>query len=151
MTAVEVIDQSPPTFLFHLGGSRRMAEIVTEKKSKVIVTISPTTDYDYYATWSSAIASYLMQNGFQETYFTCHSGNSPQGYEADTEVEEIFYHDNVQVVLRKDASLYYDIFESIDPEFYVEYLWKSGPQAPNRPQITDIFNALYRAYHSKGN
>lgn len=48
----------------------------------------------------------------------------------------------VQVVLRFNPALYNKMHTSISPEFYRDYLWKSGNSRPERKQIRAIINQL---------
>ena len=114
---------------FYLGGSRWMNDVDPE-----LVPINKDTDYDFYVTYTSKIESWLYQNGFNET-------KSHSGY-YDDEAVNILEKDNVQVVLRKDAELYRMCFETIDPEFYANYLWKKSNNC-NVGLIQPFFNQLF--------
>ncbi len=114
----------------YLGGSRRMAQ-------KYGFSIDPDTDYDFYATYSSVIAYELIKNGFVDT-----AVESNTEYDLDTEAVQIFYRDNVQIVLRKDAVFYESVFENIPKEVYVNYLWKS---APHLKHMDERYIKIHRA------
>jgi hypothetical protein len=128
-------------FHFYLGGSRRMAQ-----KAPGVISVTPATDYDFYCDdyeiEGSKIIYFLKQLGFVE------SKTQPEYF--DDECVIIFKHaDNVQVVLRKDAKFYSKVFESIDPQFYYHFLWKSSPVKPNPAMIMPIFNQLFRTARTK--
>jgi len=51
---------------------------------------------------------------------------------------------NIQVVLRKNAEFYRNVFDNIDPDFYYHYLWKSSPVYNSETfSIHKIFNQLF--------
>lgn len=138
-SVVSQLIKSP--YKFYLGGSRRMAQ-----KSPGIITIKPETDYDFYCDGfsheGSEIIYFLKQLGFVE------SKTQPEYY--DDECVIIFKHsDNVQVVIRKDAKFYCNVFESIDPTFYYHFLWKSSPVKPDPAMIMPIFNQLFKTARLK--
>jgi hypothetical protein len=124
----------------YLGGSRRMAE-----RAPFRITVTDSTDYDYYVTHSASVLSYFLANGFD------YAPSSRGGYYLDDEAVDIVQRGPVQVVLRHDAEFYYDVFETIDSRFYYEMLWKSSPVVTTdmRKNIQPIFNALFQAAHSR--
>lgn len=99
--------------------------------------ISSETDYDFYATYSTEIESFLLKNEFYES--------SHGGYELDTEAVIIYKKDNVDVILRKNAEMYHRVFSSIDPDIYYHLLWKSSPdRLIDKKYIQLIFNTLFK-------
>jgi hypothetical protein len=141
--ALDVIHRS--MFSLLLGGSRRMSQIAEATGSLTKITISSETDWDFYATYHWDLHKYLTDNGFQETDFS--SKLVETGYALDDEAHCILERENVQVVLRKNAGFYLNVFENIPVQFYHDYLWKSSPAEPDRSQIQPIFNALFAVAH----
>jgi hypothetical protein len=141
--ALDVINRS--TFSPLLGGSRRMAQIAASTGSPTKIEISSDTDWDFYATYHWDLHKYLSDNGFHETDFS--SKMVETGYALDDEAHCILERDKVQIVLRKSAGFYLNVFENIPVQFYHDYLWKSSPAKPDRSQIQPIFNALFAVAH----
>ena len=121
---------------FFLGGSRRMNQLWPS-----FVEIKADTDYDFYTDDSPYVRNWLLKNGFVEK-------TSGEEY-FDSECCAIFKHttDDIQVITRIDAEFYQKVFESIDPKFYVDYLWKSAPNPGPRENIQGIFNQLFHTAH----
>lgn len=135
---VKMLEDSP--YKFKLTGSRYF-----EKKCRNPETIATTefTDYDFYAPNQERIHKWLLETG----EFECITSDAAM-YAMDDDVCAIFsgIRSNVQVILRFEAEMYHGVLISIDPEFYRDYLWKSGPNQPKREQIQAIFNQLYKTY-----
>jgi hypothetical protein len=122
---------------FFLGGSRRMAVLGAERG--IVFALRPGTDYDFYATWEQEVVADLKNAGFTKT--------STEYEYYDDETVAIMIMDDVQIVLRKDAEFYSNVFENINPQFFHDYLWKSGPNSPSPDQIRNIFNQLFQTAH----
>lgn len=153
-SALDVLKQS--AFKFYLGGSRRMAQrfeaeygldtddftkwLENHKDVDFVIRVTEDTDYDFYATYSTGVESYLFDNGF-----TLSEANE---YYLDSECMVIYKRDNVQVVLRRDAEFYQTVFENIDLKVYYHFLWKSSPVKPNRELIGPFFNMLFKIAHA---
>ena len=126
-----------------------MEEIEQEKTGSMVtsynykIVTNPDTDYDFYATHTPGIISFLLSSGFVETDCSKKANTLSNIYLLDDEAFTIVQKDNVQVVLRNNAAFYRAVFENISPEFYYTYLWKSSPAAPDRSQIQSIFNMLF--------
>ena len=118
----------------YLGGSRFMA-----KKYPKIISVTAHTDHDFYIQDSPAIRQLLKELGGQE-----HTYATPPYCDDDCNAIYLFPIDGCQVVLRKNAYAYNKMFDTIDGEFYRDYLWKSGPNKPQREQIKAIINQLLR-------
>ncbi len=104
------------------------------------IVVGEDTDYDFYATYTPEVESYLLNSGFEY---------SPANeYYLDSECTCILGKENVQVVLRTDAEFYKTVFENIDLEVYYYYLWKSSPEKPNRALIGPFFNMLFDIAHA---
>lgn len=119
-----------------LGGSRYFA-----MKYPDIIQIKKTADWDFYAQDSKEIIDALLSRGYYIAY-TPMCGY----YDGDTNLSKIFKHtefQEIQVLLRHDVELYKKVIRSISPEFYRDYLWKSGPNYCAREQIQSIFNQLF--------
>jgi hypothetical protein len=118
-----------PHHKFYLGGSRRMNE-----RDPELIPINTYTDYDLYIDYTPEAYQYLIGIGFQKT-------STEYEYFDDNAVCVMSCRD-IQVVMRKDASTYKKVFESITPKFYHRYVWKSGPYHPDNDQIREIINQL---------
>lgn len=119
---------------FYLGGSRRM-HLLHAKNKEHQVFINSKTDYDLYVTYSEEVACFLSSLGYKAL--------SGEYDDPDTEVVSIVSKGNTQIILRRDAVFYRLVFEYIPVKYYIDYLWKSGPNKPSRKQITETFNALF--------
>lgn len=137
-------------FTFYLGGSRRMEQRYNKLYYSSIVPCAQLpvfdikttedTDYDFYATHSKALESFLLDEGFDY---------SPANeYYLDSECVTILNKGNVQVVLRYNADFYARVFENISLEFYHDHLWKSSPTNPDRSKIGPIFDMLFNIAHA---
>lgn len=123
------VDLTELPFEFYLGGSRRMNQKFPDQ-----IAITSNTDYDYYATYTEEIEQTLLSRGWIYT-------SSSTGY-FDDQAVKILWKDSHQVVLRKDAKFYNQVFESIPVKFYYDYLWKKNPEV-DRSKIKGYFNYLY--------
>ena len=137
---------------YTLSGSRLFAS-----KSDLI-KINDETDYDFCAEYSKEESLKLEEIGLEciigesvqdytdmtsvEIGLECIIGESVQDYTDMTSVE-IWIAPKIQVVLRKDCIGWMKMINSITPEFYRDYVWKSGPNFPKRQAIKDILNQLY--------
>lgn len=145
LVVIQSLIDSP--YDFYLGGSRLKALQRPENGANVNpVSVTADTDYDFYATYTEDVVSYLIANGFDLTDF-CKSLDE-DGYELDNEAVVIYVCGDIQVVLRRDAKFYQRVFDSIDLGFYYNHIWKSSPACPDRPAIKSIMNALFDAAHS---
>jgi hypothetical protein len=120
-------------------------EDIDDDDLSCILSAGAITDYDYYMEDHPLLISIIIDNGFE----IIHDGDS--GYCDDLVVaiyqKKVF--DNLkefkfQVVVRSDVILYKKVIDSITPEFYSKYLWKSGISSPTKEQIRDIINQLIR-------
>ena len=153
---LQLLQLSP--ILFYLGGSRGMEIMETRsitdfdhlmRNGGYLIVTTPDTDYDFFTTFSQETLDFLLNNGFVHTVSSIGGFVNGYSYYMDDEAIAIVEKGNVQVVLRKDAVFYKRVFESITPEFYAKYLWKSSPYGVNREQIKPIFNALFAAARSQ--
>lgn len=150
------LEQQPEPF--YLGGSRGMEALnraVTPAGCRAIlraggdvVIAAPTADYDFYVTYSEDLLNRLLAAGFGHTVSSIGGFINGYDYYMDDEAIAIVEKGPVQVVLRKDAEFYKRVFESISPDFYAKYLWKSSEYAVDTSQIKPIFNALFAAAHA---
>lgn len=135
---------------FYLGGSRRMAQLQQQKDPQFItcpqiVIDAVATDYDFYTTMNDNTVATLQNNGFDI------SATSSDYF--DDEAELILFNNNIQVVMRKDANFYRNVFERIEPWFFYQYLWKSSPAMTERSQLFEIrriFNQLFAIRRNMG-
>lgn len=150
----------------YLGGSRRMHELSGDSSwdrllaaptpppdqnfgpSKedilelMIIPITEATDYDFYATHTNELYTFLTEKGFEMS--TIADADVDSWYDLDKEAVTILAMDNVQIVLRKDAEFYRAVFDQIEPWFYKKYLWKSsGEPTVVRSDIQLIMNMLF--------
>ena len=162
-TITNVLSIAQRTTPIYLGGSRRMNQLCGAVSGSapdhglnpsvpllesVCVSITESTDYDYYATYSQQLEQFLLANGFSYTDFARFVAKREQyvsgDYSLDDEAVTIVQCENVQIVLRKDAELYKSVFDNIQPWFFVKYLWKSTiDPAMIRTEIKPIFNMLF--------
>lgn len=125
---------------FNISGSRYF-----NRKAPEIIKVTSDTDWDFFAdTKDPSVREFLEAYGFVETYNDKKDGINPD-YKGDDLLDFIFEHEdyNIQVLLRKDIKSYIQVQTSIIPEFYRDYLWKSGPNAPQRDQIQAIYNSMF--------
>lgn len=143
MTTAEFdIETLGKSFKFYLGGSRRMAERNFEEPLRgeevECVSIKEYTDWDYYATWTKELSDALLKLDWSDSY-----PNAKSGEYIDTEAIQIFEKRNHQIVLRKNAEFYNEVFESIPTWFYIKHLWKSGPNRPTKEYIQKHIEMLF--------
>lgn len=125
---------------FILCGSRKF-----EQADWVIKTDS-CTDYDYIAPYCNENRGILKSIGFIVRINK--SDHTNQDYMDNTAVELWTNYGSVnriQIILREDNDTWAKMLDNIDPTFYYNYLWKSGPNKPTCTTIRDIFNQLYRS------
>lgn len=122
--------------LFQLCGSRYMAKMHPD-----IITVNEHTDWDFFCDSSdSAAYDWLMSN----TNGVAVYNNENMKYGFDDLATQIFMGQDFQVIVRKDAVKYKQVMHRLDPEFYRDYLWKSGPNSCSRDQIQRIFNQMFK-------
>lgn len=121
-------------FDYYLGGSREMA-----KRNKELITITETTDWDFYATWSVERENILLKKGFtlNESAMDCRDSETVDIYEGTFEGKEIDF------ILRVNAEFYSKVWKSIFPEFYYTFLWKSSPKKPLISEIILCMEQLF--------
>lgn len=131
---------------FYLGGSRMMAKrAALDDFCEVQINIKSSTDFDYYVTDGPKVDNFLISLGFKlKTY----SGDKSYMDDEAIAVYEIDTTPKVQVVLRKDADFYKNIFDSISLKFYYDHLWKSAPHHNAKSEleqkkIKDTMNQLF--------
>lgn len=125
---IEMMKSSGHTY--YLGGSRRMKEL------GAAVVLTKKTDFDFYVTYDEEVEAHLTRNGFYDTSAT------PDYF--DSEVIRIMELGQVQVVLRKDAEFYRQVFDNIDPHYYYHMMWKSHPEGCKRDMIQPLFEMLFK-------
>lgn len=115
------------------SGSRYFANL--NKK----IAITPSTDYDFYMQYSDENLK-LIENFNCSVRYT----HDPRYPFDDLAVAIVTLHnDNAQIIMRSDAALYNKVQQTIHSDFYHDYLWKSGPNKPQREQIMRIYNQLF--------
>ena len=114
-------------------GSRWFADVYPD-----VIQINEFTDWDFYCLDSEHNHKRLVELGFH------HVTNGTSQYPLDDLTIAIYQFADVQVVVRSDTAHYAKTILRIDPEFYRDFLWKSGPNAPKRPEIQRIFNQLFK-------
>jgi hypothetical protein len=151
------------SFLF---GSRSMAaRSATESfdpSAAIGSRITEGTDWDFSAPWSQANHDALITNGF------AHWPSDQLSYRDDLTVsvyiksyshkfdiknlilQELGEIPTANVVLRNDFPLFVRTWNSIDPQFYHDYLWKRSPRfdyqdlSLTKSMIRDTMNQLFR-------
>lgn len=145
---IDLLRNSP--YAFYLGGSRRMSQIEDERAAAngtdvtglKVIKVTTDTDWDFYATYTPELEQWLSNNRFTHTECSLGAKHVWEGY-LDDEAISILERDNVQVVLRKDAEFYQQIFENIKIDVYYNFLWKSSPAIVDKSKIQTLFNQLF--------
>ena len=117
----------------HQCGSRYFAAI-----GPSYVQVGEDTDYDFFC--GVEMKDELLSLGLLEVIV-----RSTELYDLmDNDTAAILASEDrkIQVVLRFNPALYNKMHNSISPEFYRDYLWKSGVSNPERKQIRAIINQL---------
>lgn len=122
----------------NLCGSRYFA-----LKFPDIIKIDKDSDWDFYVQETDEIYNTLIDRGYTPQLYN----QGDPAYHGDELLSCIMINTRfpyTQVLLRTDAKLYTKVIKSISPEFYRDYLWKSGPNYCIRENIQNIFNQLFR-------
>jgi hypothetical protein len=141
----------------YLFGSRSMAvrdDYVTVKtsdfdvKSSIASLITRKTDFDYAAPNSYKLRDDLIDDGWKEVevdglYHPCALLKGLFLKEQDGQT--------VQILLRSNHELFMAAWDSISPEFWYRYIWKSSPEfvfsyldkKHQKKYITDIIGQIY--------
>ena len=117
---------------FFQCGSRWFAE-----KYPDVIQIKDSTDWDFYCVDTPGNHKFLSNLGFKLV-----DGLNAK-YPFDDLAVAIYTGADVQVIVRSDPAHYAKTILRISPEFYRDFLWKSGPNKPERSQIQRIFNQLF--------
>lgn len=134
---------------FYLGGSRYM-----QMKFPEVFQLSPGTDWDFYCTDCRGVRNFLHDIGFVDKYAPSldPSACAVAPY-LDDECLAIYEYSNqledVQVTLRKNATFYRNVVNSVSAEYYYNELWKSSPKMTkeSRLKIGMRFNQLFATAH----
>ena len=154
LTEQELLDVSPlvkPTLIninASMHGSREMAAR-EDSPSRLKYRIHHTTDFDYVAQDNEFNHNILKQDGFLKVdnkYFLNPSSLFVACYTKT--FHDRYYPCEVQIILLKDKMTYIDVWDSIDPNFYATYLWKSGSNKPDKAQISAIMKQLIKTYNT---
>lgn len=133
-----------PEFPIFLFGSRSMAERPAtqyfDPQKEIKPFIYPSTDWDFimpnHTTWKKA----LRDDGYEEKELD----KSP--YPWSKGVDSIFVryreNDNTQVLIRNDYEVFIRLWWKIDPKFWHDWLWKRGPNKPNRMLRHDVIEQM---------
>ena len=147
------IEELKQKFDIFLGGSRYMAQraVMETVEPRVDISyssihLSADSDWDYYATHSPQLENEFLSRGWIHTMSTTNTKDTGESY-LDSEAVSILEKDKHQIVLRKDANFYKEVFDSIPVWFYHCYLWKSSPHGGilgiERDKIQPIFEMLF--------
>ena len=120
--------------LFHLTGSRYW-----NRHSEQLVPLTPETDWDFVAEYNLEVIKKLLANGFEARSDS--TGIGAASYGDGSTVCVLYYDKDVQIIFKKNVSIYLEVQNTIGVEFYANYLWKK-----NGNSITDIqtiLNSLY--------
>lgn len=131
-----------------MHGSREMASR-PEASNHLKFGLKENTDFDFVAQNIPDVQRILYECGFKridDNYFK----NSNQLFVAcyTKTYNDSYVPAKVQVILLSDHKTYQSVWESIDPDFYEKYIWKSGPNKPNRKQISAIIDQLITTFLS---
>ena len=122
---------------YYLNGSR----LFNEKSN--LIKISSDTDYDFCVDDSEKESIRLTELGFLRYQY---KSGSDVDY-LDMTATSIWYgtidNKSIQVVKRTDCDTWMRMINSITPEFYDRYIWKSGVYKPTRENIQAVLNQLY--------
>ena len=122
--------------VLHMSGSRYF-----NGKDPSLVPIDEDTDFDFYCQYIEGETEKILER------FNCRvTWGTNAAYPLDgLAVGVVELHDEpVQIILRSNAALYTRVQSSISVDFYRNYLWKRGPNKPQRAQIQDIYNQLFK-------
>jgi hypothetical protein len=128
---------------FGLGGSRRMAQ-----KYPTLVQIGGDTDWDLYCNDTSENRQLLLDKGFLMI-------EAENRLYWDDLLVDMYKHKSlpIEVLIRKDCTIYRSSFEALSGEVFVERLWKSSPtRDPNMCKasfcmsVRDYFNGIFRLH-----
>jgi hypothetical protein len=114
-----------------LAGSRLFAQ-----EHPSIIQVTEFTDWDFCGEYSKELEDQLIKLGL-----TLHTGGAEQY--CDLTTQAILTFGEMQVVLRSDCEGWMKMIHSILPEFYRDYLWKSGPNSPKKETIQAMLNHFY--------
>ena len=122
-----------------LGGSRYM-----NQKYPDVISVSEDTDWDYYCQDHDVIREELLK--IPGMYLVQPAEQNKVQYPYDDLAIDIYQSldKKCQVIVRSNVDKYSKVMANINPEFYRDYLWKSGPNKPDRYQIQRIFNQLFQ-------
>ena len=141
-------------FLF---GSREMSLRSSSKNfdtSEIRDLITESTDYDYAAQYSKKLCDRLNRSGWskipdEKLYHKCRLLESIWQKKKNDQT--------VQIMLRNNHDLFVRAWNSIDPEFYYRYIWKSSPEFTwreselyeQRKHIGQMMEQIYKIIHSE--
>lgn len=123
-----------------IGGSRYM-----NANYPSIIQINESTDWDFYIqknTENESRISELQKSGAVGKVEKSIAENSPL-YPYDNLTDSIYLGSDFQLVVRTDADKYSKVMSRLDPNFYRDFIWKSGPNKPSRDSIMRIMNQLF--------
>ena len=107
-----------------------------------LINVEPHTDWDFFCGEDPQIEKELLDAGF---YLVQPAREHLDRYPYDDLALRIYQTTTreVQVIVRSDPELYDKVLLSIGALFYRDFLWKSGPNKPERDQIQRIMNQLF--------
>ena len=116
----------------HLCGSRGLV-----KNNPSFVPLED-SDYDFCLTYSIDMYNMLIDYGFHDT------ATMPEYFddEARAILEITTSTVPVQVVLRRDAEFYMEVYNAIPSNVYISYLWKRSASC-DRELIQPLFNLMF--------
>lgn len=131
-----------------LIGSREMASRVSDffNINKINSIINDYTDYDYVVEDSEANHKYL-----EKIFGTNCLSYTNNPYEPDLLTTGIYIGQSVtqevQFIVKKYSKGFIELWDTIDPEFYYNYIWKQGPNIDTRDnnyreKIKKVINQL---------
>lgn len=140
----------------YLFGSRSMVDRKSANpdfnaKTMIGPNIAYDTDYDIAAPFEESVEKYLTDRGY-----TCVDASNM--YAKDKYFKTLYTkkgHDNknAQIILRSNHELFKKVWNTIDPEFYYENIWKRSPEfmkkyrhldhVKTKEKIMLVMNQLY--------
>lgn len=108
----------------------RLSTRYFDPSSKILPLIKETTDYDYTAEHSVTLDLALKKEGFITPF--ADQKQSQHAYYTDPTFHTLYtktvWKETVQIITRTNAVRFVAIWESLDPEFWYHYIWKSSPE-----------------------
>jgi hypothetical protein len=129
-------------------GYKRVDDTEFDVRYKIASHINSETDFDYAAPNCYKLRERLVTNGWQEVEVAglYHPCSLMKGLFVKQKNGQ-----SVQILMRSNHVMFMTAWESIDPKFWYQYLWKSSPDfefkrlatKEQKKRITDIISQYY--------